>query len=157
MRAAQGGLAVSVFEASRSGGGRARAVPLPLPDGREVMADNGQHILIGAYSETLRLMRLVGAEPQRLLLRLPLALAYPMARGWRCPPPAGCPRRWTPPGALPARAAGPGARGWRCCAGRWPGSAAALPAARRRAWPICAVACLGSCCAISSSRFASRP
>ena len=58
VRAAQGGLAVSVFEASRSGGGRARAVPLPLPDGREVMADNGQHILIGAYSETLRLMRL---------------------------------------------------------------------------------------------------
>ena len=74
VRAAQGGLAVSVFEASRSGGGRARAVPLPLPDGREVMADNGQHILIGAYSETLRLMRLVGAEPQRLLLRLPLLL-----------------------------------------------------------------------------------
>ena len=82
---------MSVFEASRSGGGRARAVPLPLPDGREVMADNGQHILIGAYSETLRLMRLVGAEPQRLLLRLPLALAYPDGTGLALPA-----ARWLP-------------------------------------------------------------
>lgn len=106
VRAAQGGLAVSVFEASRSGGGRARAVPLPLPDGREVMADNGQHILIGAYSETLRLMRLVGAEPQRLLLRLPLALAYPDGTGLALPA-----ARWLP-APLDAAWGMARARGW---------------------------------------------
>ena len=106
VRAAQGGLAVSVFEASRSGGGRARAVPLPLPDGREVMADNGQHILIGAYSETLRLMRLVGAEPQRLLLRLPLALAYPDGTGLALPA-----ARWLP-APLDAAWGIARARGW---------------------------------------------
>lgn len=106
VRAAQGGLAVSVFEASRSGGGRARAVPLLLPDGREVMADNGQHILIGAYSETLRLMRLVGAEPQRLLLRLPLALAYPDGTGLALPA-----ARWLP-APLDAAWGMARARGW---------------------------------------------
>lgn len=106
VRAAQDGLAVSVFEASRSGGGRARAVPLPLPDGREVMADNGQHILIGAYSETLRLMRLVGAEPQRLLLRLPLALAYPDGTGLALPA-----ARWLP-APLDAAWGIARARGW---------------------------------------------
>jgi squalene-associated FAD-dependent desaturase len=38
--------------------------------------DNGQHVLIGAYRETLRLMRLVGADPERLLLRVPLELRF---------------------------------------------------------------------------------
>ena len=36
---------VSVFEASRTLGGRARALDLPLPDGQTLTADNGQHIL----------------------------------------------------------------------------------------------------------------
>ncbi|MCX7175222.1 MAG: hydroxysqualene dehydroxylase HpnE [Proteobacteria bacterium] len=66
------GISVTVFEASRVVGGRARAM-----ETHGVTVDNGQHILIGAYSETLRLMRQVGADPQRLLLRLPLILAYP--------------------------------------------------------------------------------
>ncbi|TMH41231.1 MAG: desaturase, partial [Betaproteobacteria bacterium] len=38
--------------------------------------DNGQHVLIGAYRETLRLMRQVGADPDELLLRLPFELRY---------------------------------------------------------------------------------
>jgi len=38
--------------------------------------DNGQHILIGAYRETLALMRKVGADPETLLMRLPLELRY---------------------------------------------------------------------------------
>jgi hydroxysqualene dehydroxylase len=59
---------VTVFEAARTLGGRARRV-----EHREMPLDNGLHILIGAYSETLRLMRLVGADPDRLILRLPLA------------------------------------------------------------------------------------
>ncbi len=67
-------LPVTVFEAARQPGGRARSVEL---DGHIV--DNGQHLLVGAYRETLRLMRLVGADPERLLQRRPLQLAYPDA------------------------------------------------------------------------------
>src|SRR5262249_28910908 len=52
-------------------GGRARRVSI---DGVDL--DNGQHVLIGAYRESLRLMRLVGADPERLLLRVPLELRY---------------------------------------------------------------------------------
>jgi len=66
------GYAVTVLEAGRTPGGRARRVThadfdLPL--------DNGQHILLGAYSDTLALMRRLGCAPDRLLVRLPLALA----------------------------------------------------------------------------------
>jgi len=59
---------VTVFEAAKTLGGRARRVEY-----RDLALDNGLHILIGAYAETQRLMRLVGADPDRLLLRLPLA------------------------------------------------------------------------------------
>jgi squalene-associated FAD-dependent desaturase len=58
-----------VFEAARTLGGRARRLRLQGLD-----LDNGQHILIGAYAETLRMMRVVGADPDRLLARLPLEL-----------------------------------------------------------------------------------
>ena len=58
---------VTVFEAAKTLGGRARRV-----EHRDLALDNGLHILIGAYSETLRLMRLVGADPELGLLRLPL-------------------------------------------------------------------------------------
>lgn len=63
------GVAVEVFEASRHLGGRARRVTV---EGLEL--DNGQHILIGAYRETLRRMRIVGVDPERAFLRLPLEL-----------------------------------------------------------------------------------
>lgn len=69
------GIPVTVFEASRQLGGRARRVTLEGMD-----LDNGQHIVIGAYTETLRLMRLVGAAPERLFLRMPLELR--MAQGF---------------------------------------------------------------------------
>lgn len=62
---------VTVFEASRSLGGRARRVST---DGVDL--DNGQHILIGAYRETLALMRKVGADPESLLMRVPLELRF---------------------------------------------------------------------------------
>ena len=77
---ARRGFAVSLFESSRILGGRARRVASkygPL--------DNGQHILAGAYTETLRLMRLVGAEPERLLRRLPLTLIVPGEMAIRAP------------------------------------------------------------------------
>ncbi len=66
------GRQVEVFEASRVLGGRARATEI---DGFTV--DNGQHILVGAYTETLRLMRAVGADPDRLLKRTPLRFEFP--------------------------------------------------------------------------------
>lgn len=65
------GRTVDVFEASRSLGGRARAV---VVDG--LVLDNGAHILVGAYRETLRLMRVVAA-PETALRRYPLHLEYP--------------------------------------------------------------------------------
>jgi len=68
---AERGVSVTVFEASRSLGGRARRVSI---DGVDL--DNGQHILIGAYRETLRMMRRVGADPNELLLRVPLELRF---------------------------------------------------------------------------------
>jgi squalene-associated FAD-dependent desaturase len=77
---AEGGAQVTVFEVARSLGGRARRVRL---DGVDL--DNGQHILIGAYGETLRLMRLVGADPERRLLRRPLELRYASGFRFRAP------------------------------------------------------------------------
>jgi hydroxysqualene dehydroxylase len=68
---------VTVIEASRRLGGRARALEVTLPDGSTTTLDNGQHILIGAYSETLRLMREVGVSPEKVLHRIPLTLRYP--------------------------------------------------------------------------------
>jgi squalene-associated FAD-dependent desaturase len=72
---AERGVPVTVFESGPVPGGRARRVKT---EGREL--DNGQHILIGAYSELLRLMRLVGV-PASALLRMPLDLRY--ADGFR--------------------------------------------------------------------------
>ncbi len=68
---------VTVIEASRHLGGRARALEVTLPDGSTATLDNGQHILIGAYSETLHLMREVGVNPQDVLHRIPLTLRFP--------------------------------------------------------------------------------
>jgi squalene-associated FAD-dependent desaturase len=69
---AAAGSKVTVFEASRTLGGRARAVEL-----EGLTVDNGAHIFVGAYRETLRLMQLVGADPARLLRRQRLHLEYP--------------------------------------------------------------------------------
>ncbi len=61
---------VTVFEAGRVPGGRARRVET---DGKRL--DNGLHILLGAYRETLRLIELVKDPGESLgLLRLPLEL-----------------------------------------------------------------------------------
>ena len=82
---AQAGRQVTVFEAARAVGGRARAVPATLPGGNTALLDNGQHILIGAYTESLRLMRLVGVDPDAALLRLPLTLQFPDGQGLQLP------------------------------------------------------------------------
>lgn len=67
---------VTLFEAARTPGGRARRVEI---DGKTL--DNGQHILLGAYSETLRLMRTAGIDIDRAMLRLPLQMRYPENSG----------------------------------------------------------------------------
>ncbi len=46
-----------------------------------MVLDNGQHILIGAYTDTLRLMRLVGINPDEVLLSLPMTLLFPNGQG----------------------------------------------------------------------------
>jgi len=61
------GVPVTVFEASKQLGGRARRV-----EHRDTALDNGLHILLGAYRETLRLIRQVNPAHQAALLRLPL-------------------------------------------------------------------------------------
>lgn len=73
---AQRGHRVCLFESARMLGGRARRIEV---DGRTL--DNGQHILLGAYHDTLRLMRLVGIDPASTLLRLPLQMRYPQGTG----------------------------------------------------------------------------
>lgn len=76
------GHTVTLFEMAPSLGGRARR----LPEGVEGLAfDNGQHILIGAYRETLRLLRTVGLDEASVLRREPLALLDARGRGLRLP------------------------------------------------------------------------
>ncbi|MET0983267.1 MAG: hydroxysqualene dehydroxylase HpnE, partial [Telluria sp.] len=73
---ARKGARVTLFESSRTLGGRARAVEV---QGR--LLDNGQHILLGAYKETLGLLKRVGVDPAGALLRLPLQMRYPPNSG----------------------------------------------------------------------------
>ena len=75
---------VTVFEASRTAGGRARRVEV-MHDGQPLSLDNGQHILIGAYSETLKLMAELGIDTQKALLRMPLTLQFPDGSGLKLP------------------------------------------------------------------------
>ncbi len=75
---------VTLFEASRTLGGRARRVDV-MHKGKPLALDNGQHILIGAYAETLKLMADVGVDIPRSLLRLPLTLQFPDGSGLALP------------------------------------------------------------------------
>jgi len=69
-----------------------------------VLLDNGQHILIGAYTEAQRLMRVVGVQPELALLSQPMCLVFPDGQGLRFP-------AWPTP--LDALGGILGARGWR--------------------------------------------
>lgn len=66
------GARVTLIEMAPRLGGRARS----LGDGPDAL-DNGQHILIGAYTRSLALMRRVGVDPSQALLRTRLRLRYP--------------------------------------------------------------------------------
>ncbi|MGK5045755.1 hydroxysqualene dehydroxylase HpnE [Janthinobacterium sp. GB4P2] len=76
MELARAGHAVTLFEAARTLGGRARRV-----ERENTVLDNGQHILLGAYTETLRLIKLSGQDPSELILTLPLQMRYPANSG----------------------------------------------------------------------------
>lgn len=74
------GVSGTVFEAGKVLGGRARRVVL---DGYAL--DNGQHLLIGAYSELLRMMRQVGLDPDAMFLRRPLEWVVEPSLRLSCP------------------------------------------------------------------------
>jgi predicted NAD/FAD-binding protein len=72
---------VTVFEAAGTLGGRARRI-----DYENVTLDNGQHLLLGAYRQTLELIaRVQTAASESLYARLPLLLAGPGEFALRAP------------------------------------------------------------------------
>jgi len=79
IEATRRGHRVTLFEMAGQLGGRARRVEV---DG--TVLDNGQHILIGAYTATLELMRLLGIAVDDVLLRTPLRLIGPDGSGLHC-------------------------------------------------------------------------
>ena len=120
VEATRQGDAVTLFEMAPQAGGRAREVAW---DG--LALDNGQHILIGAYTETLRLMRLVGVDVEAALLRTPLRITYPEGAGLQMNAGAPAPAfalavlryrswRWSERLALLRAAAGWALRGFEC-------------------------------------------
>ena len=60
---------VTVFESAKQLGGRARGVWH-----RDTQLDNGQHILLGCYHQTLNLIQQVGGNIEQDFMRLPLQL-----------------------------------------------------------------------------------
>ena len=73
---ARAGASVTVFEAARTLGGRARQV---MMQGHSL--DNGQHIMLGAYQQTLQLMKQLGMDASTLLYRLPMQMCFPFDSG----------------------------------------------------------------------------
>ncbi len=71
VRLVERGARVTVYESARQLGGRARRVVRG-----DLTLDNGQHILIGAYRETLRLIERV-RNPADSLVRMPLNFSFP--------------------------------------------------------------------------------
>lgn len=70
---AEQGIQTTLFEAGPHFGGRARSVGIEF-NSQTFQVDNGQHILLGAYHETLKLLEKVGVQEKQAFLRLPLAL-----------------------------------------------------------------------------------
>ncbi len=63
------GISVTVYESAQQLGGRARAVRY-----NDTQLDNGQHLLLGCYRETLRIIGMVGGDIKQDFLCLPLQL-----------------------------------------------------------------------------------
>ena len=84
---ADAGWQVQLWEMAPTPGGRGRSGVIQRPpDGStDLELDGGQHILIGAYTESLRLMRRLGVDLEAALWRGPLQLVEPNGRGLRLP------------------------------------------------------------------------
>ena len=67
---ARAGINVTVFEATKTAGGRARVID---KDGR--LFDNGQHLLLGAYERSLALIGSLHNTIDKAIFRLPLELS----------------------------------------------------------------------------------
>jgi hydroxysqualene dehydroxylase len=80
VRLAQRGVAATVFEAAPQPGGRARTVRW-RSGGDTLEIDNGQHILIGAYRQSLAMMQTVGVDLDAALQTMPFGLPQP--GGWK--------------------------------------------------------------------------
>jgi squalene-associated FAD-dependent desaturase len=63
------GITVTIFESAQQLGGRARGVMH-----NDTQLDNGQHLLLGCYRATLRMVEQVGGNIEKDFLRLPLQL-----------------------------------------------------------------------------------
>ncbi len=66
---AECGIPVTVFESAQQLGGRARGVNY-----QDTQLDNGQHLMLGCYHQTLRMIEQVGGNIEQDFLRLPLQL-----------------------------------------------------------------------------------
>lgn len=66
---AREGIKVSVLESAKQVGGRARTISF-----NNMAVDNGEHMLIGAYSDVLRMLRVMGIAEQDVLRRIDLSL-----------------------------------------------------------------------------------
>lgn len=85
VQATQDGRQVTLFEMAGQLGGRARSVNCKSEDGQDLTLDNGQHILIGAYRQSLTLMSTLGVDATSALQRMPLRLRYPDLEGLSLP------------------------------------------------------------------------
>jgi squalene-associated FAD-dependent desaturase len=86
---AERGITVTVFESAQQLGGRARGLPLSHwgRDGEgETLLDNGQHLLLGCYRQTLHLIEKVGGNIEQDFLRLPLQLDLHGEFSFKAPP-----------------------------------------------------------------------
>ena len=111
---------LTLFEAGREAGGRARRIA-----GTDAGLDNGQHILIGAYRECLRLMRKVGVDEQSAMLRQPLCWHRLHGVRMQCP-------RWPAPLHVLVGLLRAGGLGW---AAKWQ-LARALQTLKWRGWKL---------------------
>ncbi len=67
---------VTLLESAKQLGGRARCVPF-----NDVSVDNGQHLMVGAYREMLRMLDVIGVAESDVFLRRPLELVMRPPRG----------------------------------------------------------------------------
>ena len=72
-RLASRGIQATLLEAAPQLGGRARSVAIEH-NSQVIQLDNGQHIALGAYHETLKLLATIGVQEKDAFLRVPLQL-----------------------------------------------------------------------------------